>query len=1602
MALDLTGINNINEFYSQHYLSAILESDIKDLLTRWQELDHTTAPPLRLRALAKTFFALREKAYEGKESKYFEMRRDFFSRLLHELGYDPHTTMQKLDDRVFLPLLAQLNHADATPYLWCIESSSALEGMSRSFGLDALSVETDPLSQTLRRYPFPAEYDDILPSYLDETLDDIITKRVFALDEPPRWILLLGDTQIVLIERGKWNEKRMLRFHLDEIFERREESTLKITALLLHRESISPHEGISLLDTLDENSHKHAFAVSEDLKDALRVCIEAIANEAIYYIREIRKERLFGDNRQEQEDFARELSRESLRYMYRLLFLFYIEARPELGYAPLQSEAYRKGYSLETLRDLEIIPLLAEKSRNGYFLHESIKKLFRLVYEGVDLHKSKSSAPQSEFISLAEQAEQKDAVFGIFKMQPLQSHLFDPLRTRYLEKVRFRNSILQEVIQRMSLSRPEGGGRKGASFHRRGRISYAQLGINQLGAVYEALLSYSGFFAYTDLYEVKRAEEDYNPLETSFFVTAKDLPQYAEKERIYNEDGSLLLHPKGSFLYRLAGRDREKSASYYTPEVLTRCLVKYALKELLKNRSADAILQLTICEPAMGSAAFLNEAIEQLAEAYLDRKQKETQQRIAHDDYLQQKQRVKMLLADRNAFGVDLNPVAVELAEVSLWLNSIHKGALVPWFHFQLHAGNSLIGARRQVFYLQKKKIVWRNQIPERIPPKLKRKPDAVYHFLLPDEGMASYDDKDLKKIDGPLLKKAEAWRKKFLADAEKETPQTLIELSEAIDELWEAHNRHLRHLRKATEDEIPVWPQTGDPKTLRSTREKDALYRELAEKHETDTTQDTTARNASPYERLKLVMDYWCAFWFWPLEQVDHLPTWNLFLMQLGALLKGDVFIASTPKLQTFELFATVNPQVKQHQEEFGRLGYVDLRRLRETSPQLQIVAALAERYRFFHWELTFADIFAERGGFDLILGNPPWRKVEWQEGGVLGDANPLFVLRKYSAHELAKLREQALADDPLLKQNYLREIEEAYGTQNFLNAPQNYPLLKGMQSNLFKCFLPQGWMLGTEQSVTTYLHPEGVYDDPKGGSFRKEIYSKIKYHFQFINELQLFPDVDHHAKFSINVYRSASKQLSSFKHIANLFAPKTIDLCFSHQGQGAVPGIKDDQNKWNVSGHAQRIVHVDREALILFAQLYDPKGTPPEQARLPSLHVETLLSVLRKFAQQPQRLGDLAEEYFATVMFDETYAQRDKTIRRETQFPTSPNEWVLSGPHFYVGTPFNKTPRAICTANGHYDTLDLTALPDDYLPRTNYIPACDAETYRSRTPTVPWDDQRPVTDFYRLASRGMLSQSGERTLVSCLIPPLSAHINGVQSVCFSNNRLLLSALSFKESLVADFYIKTTGRSNLHHGWEVFPFLNSTAITNCRTLALNCLTVHYADLWSSCWEEGYRSDGWAKEDPRLEAAFFTDLSARWHRGCALRTAYARRQALVEIDVLVAMALGLTLEELITIYRIQFPVLQQYEQDTWYDRNGRIIFTASKGLSGVGLARKEWEAVKAMTTGTVEQTISDDTLPTGPQERTLVYQAPFDRCDREEDYRVVWAHFTERNGNKKS
>ena len=147
----------------------------------------------------------------------------------------------------------------------------------------------------------------------------------------------------------------------------------------------------------------------------------------------------------------------------------------------------------------------------------------------------------------------------------------------------------------------------------------------------------------------------------------------------------------------------------------------------------------------------------------------------------------------------------------------------------------------------------------------------------------------------------------------------------------------------------------------------------------------------------------------------------------------------------------------------------------------------------------------------------------------------------------------------------------------------------------------------------------------------------------------------------------------------------------------------------KWETRGHVRRIVTITERELALFAKLFEDADTPALAARLPQVHSQEILHVLERFAAVERRLGDLQGEYLATEMFHESNSQRDGIITRQDNpsfQPTTADEWVISGPHFYVGTPLNKSPRTECTANTHYDDIDLTEIPEDYLPRAVYRP--------------------------------------------------------------------------------------------------------------------------------------------------------------------------------------------------------------------------------------------------------------------------------------------------------
>ncbi|WP_411072972.1 hypothetical protein [Streptomyces sp. cmx-4-25] len=747
--------------------------------------------------------------------------------------------------------------------------------------------------------------------------------------DAPRFVLLLCGGVLVLADRKSWAEGRYLAASLDAALARNDTAKageLSLLAALFSHDMLAPRpDGKGRrIDDLLKASRDNAVGVNSELRKGLQQSVEIIANEVLARLREAKvKPREIEDLR--KGPFAKQLTRESLRYLYRILFLLYAEARPELGILPADDSTYEAGYSIARLRELVARErkLVDEDSRDGFHLYASLDVLFNKVNFGHRPHGTEADDSKPA----AERSEQRGLRF-----EPLRSELFDPkaitligsgvLDPRWDEDgdepprwldLRLRNEALHQVLRLLTLKEAGQKGRQG------GFISYRNLGIIQLGAVYEGLMSYTGIIEDRwPLAEVakpgaKKAGKQYgDPEKGSWLVPADRLNDYPENTHVVYSAQDTEQHglrgPKkyapGRFVYRLAGRDRETSASYYTPESLTEVTVELALKHRLdQEKDADGntvrtraseLLRYTICEPALGSGAFLNKAIDLVAEEYLKRRQEELGANLDTSKALEVKQKVKAYIALHNAYGIDLNETGVELAEVSLWLNTMHPGMRAPWFGLHLRRGNSLIGARRWVYEAErlKKERIIGAQTPTKLPFRASDDgaeqplPDgAVHQFLLPTPGWgavagASGDAKKLvEQLAGAQVDQLKAW-KKGVQSKPKTTGGKASQLARLqaaarrVEFLWKLVAKRMELSEQEIARTIDVWG---------TDREEDAEeYAFLRhDKQNADQSlpltkeqvfKDLFEAEGSPYWRLKQVMDAWCALWFWPLDKVGLL----------------------------------------------------------------------------------------------------------------------------------------------------------------------------------------------------------------------------------------------------------------------------------------------------------------------------------------------------------------------------------------------------------------------------------------------------------------------------------------------------------------------------------------------------------------------------------------------------------------------------------------------------------------------------------------------------------------------------------------------------------
>lgn len=1393
-----------------------------------------------------------------------------------------------------------------------------------------------------------------LTDTLSETaLTDAVT-RLLVGDDPVEFVLVLAGRWALVTQAARWAEGRYLAVDLQTVCDRNETKRggeIDRALMILDAESLAPDADgkVTWAEILDD-AVKHTIGVSKNLREGVRRSIEIIANEVVARRAEQGLAPLAADQ-------AQPLARQSLRFLYRILFLLYAEASPEMGVLPVGAPEYDAGYSLDRLRELTLVELASPQARAGTHLYDSLAVLFRLIDRG---HAAASNAEAGDAEGL--------------EFHALRADLFRPDAIALISETKLGNEALQTVLRYLLLSREQKG-------RERGFISYVDLGINQLGAVYEGLMSYSGFFAEDDLYEVARGGNPEKgswvvPIERaqgiapSDFVTADD-PVTGEKKPI--------IHKRGQFVFRLSGRARQQSASYYTPEVLTEFTVEQALAELLdqegRRTTSEEILNLTVCEPALGSGAFAIEAVRQLGEQYLKRRAEETGREIPPEDYQSELQRVKAYLALHNVYGVDLNATAVEFAEITLWLATMAKGLDAPWFGLHLRRGNSLIGARRAVYTRgDVTSKAWRDKPADDLPlADLGRRvhDDAVpselggriHHFLLPAAGWgATADSKEAKVLAPDRVKAVKEWRKQFAKAPTPKQLDKLVAIADAADELWTMALRRLTVADQQTRRSIALFEQDAEPTEGVVTREQ---------------IEDSLADPNGAYQRLRLVMDAWCALWFWPLVGDEVTPpswaAWILALeMVLGATPRDKASRKHWTSDQTLtpdDLWGSLADQESFQLASTGAAFSID--KVFELHPWLRVVRDVADQQGFFHWPLEFGPVFA-RGGFDLQVGNPPWVRPRGDVPALLAEGDPWWQLTDKPSTADAKVhREMALAV-PGVEELVVDADAATVALASYVGAVTNYPDLAGLQPDLYRCFMAQTWGHLTDNGSIGLLHPETHLTDEKAGALRISTYSRLRRHWQFVNELQLFDEVHHLVSYGVHVYGTA--RAPHFLQASALYHPDTVRDSLLHTGIGSAPGFKHE-GKWDQRAHKSRIETVTDQTLALWRDLLDPDLLDPRRTRTVYTVNRDVASVLETLAAGP-RLAEVGLQFSA--------GWHEKNDRTQGYFVQrwGDADWsdaILQGPHLHVNTPLYKSPNATMKHNLDWADTDLEALPSNALPNTSYKPAGDPAKYeRDYTHwTLANGDSKPARDFYRLAWRRMAANTGERTLISALIPPGTAHVNPVYSVGGIESRTLVTVAAATSSLLLDFAIRSVPKSDIHFPTlqrlprlpQDHPLIPGVLL---RTLRLNCVTDAYADLWAELWDPAFTQESWTRD------GLFCDLGEvgpQWTAATPLRRAADRRQAQVEIDTAVAIMLGVSADELCTVYRTQFAVLYGYDHDQYtFDANGRIV----PNLVLVAYRKKG------------ERLTVEERTHTNQAGNTYVYEFPFATRDREEDMRTAY------------
>lgn len=648
-------------------------------------------------------------------------------------------------------------------------------------------------------------------------------------------------------------------------------------------------------------------------------------------------------------------------------------------------------------------------------------------------------------------------------------------------------------------------------------------------------------------------------LNPTIFLSAKErkLKDTTEKKKAEQRAARRLvlksIRPGGTYLVRWSGT-RKGSGTFYTKPALAVPTVNRTLEPLAYTvhddgtrtpKTPDQILGLKVCDPAMGSGSFLVAALRYLTQALSESFEHHVNRHVAAGQPLASplgenskalygevllplyqsaaqgdgpdpapliEARLKRSVVERCIYGVDLNPLAVELGKLSLWIETMDPKLTFAFLDHKIKCGNSLIGAW-QVQADHYPLGAWERELGDgKNNPRTKRLKRLRKDVIVP-QMVEFLDQYDFVREAGKGPR-----RKPLRAQPQILPGQKTLGFEEAhqpaVKARPEPEVKRRTHISLAS----PAWDASPD-QVARYTR---SVYEQLHNNFDpTEQERDYRTLLANEgYQRQKFLLDLWCAAWFWPIRAPETAPL--------------DEEPILTPKAYYAE------------REKPGSLS----------AEARAIVQHLAEKdMRFFHWEIEYPEVFSSdegRFGFDAVVGNPPWETAKPQDNEFFTQYDPAY--RTYGKQDGLKRQKELFAANTAIQEDFWN-YQEGYKSQsNFIRNTHalDNPRLGGAGTNdkwlgltrdarnlnsgtqtpyahqgsgdlnLYKLFMERMLAATTMSGRIGVVLPTGLHSDLGTLQLRKTLFETTSWEwaFGFENKKRIFP-LFGHLKFACYIFQ-------------------------------------------------------------------------------------------------------------------------------------------------------------------------------------------------------------------------------------------------------------------------------------------------------------------------------------------------------------------------------------------------------------------------------------------------------------------------------------------------